>query len=339
MRAPNHNRLPGSLRILCEVAPAFGVSADVCLGSTGLSLFDLHDPGVTVTFRQELTAIENFLRAAPYRPGLGIEVGRHIKPEALGIWGFALLSSPTLRASLATAIDYYQLSFVIARMDLVEQGDDALITFDTTSLPPGIRKFVLERHLTVLLSFGEAQRPGRQFDQSVFRTAEYDAAFARTIERELGMKVEPSRHLNAVVLPRTALDLPLPRHDPDALAVCLKRCESLQHGDDQYSWTARVQDAILADLGNAPSIKSVARTLGLSERTLARRLSEENTSFRAILSTARLAVAHELLSTTTLTVSTVAWRAGYRETSSFVRAFTKAYGMTPGSLTSARRTG
>ena len=86
-------------------------------------------------------------------------------------------------------------------------------------------------------------------------------------------------------------------------------------------------------------MQSVAQNLGTSERTLTRRLSDEGTTFRALLLKARLAVARELLTTTTLSVSNVAWRAGYAEPSSFIRAFKKEYGVAPGQLARSEAAG
>lgn len=324
------SRLPGSVRILCEAAPEFGVSAEVCLEGVGLTVFDLHDTSTRITVEQEMMAIQNFLREVPYRPGLGIELGRRIKPEVLGIWGYALLTSPNMRASFNTARDYAQLSFIIAPMDLVEEEDHALVTFDISAVPEGLRQFVLERQLTVLFNFGVASLPGNRPLASVFRTTEFDASFAQILEDMSGIRVEPSNHQNAVLIPSEMLDVPFPKHDPEVLANCLRQCDGLLGKVAPVGWSARVQEVILSDLGNQPTIGSVARALNTSERTLARRLAEEDTNFRAILGRIRLSVAHELLTTTNLSVSKVAWRAGYSEPSSFVRAYVKEHGYTPG---------
>lgn len=323
-------RSPGSVRVLCEMAQDDDLSVKLCLEGTGLTQFDLYDPGTKITMGQELQVIQNFLKQRPYRAGLGIEVGRRIKPEVLGIWGFALMTSPNLRASLTTAIDYSQLSFLIAPMDFLEQKNEAMVTFDTSALPPEIKKFVLERHLTVLLNFGAVSLPKRIAASSHFVSTEYDPEFANAIEQELGVAVKPSEDLNAVVFSSEILDVPFPQHDPEVLAVCLKQCDNLRSSSKNTSWVARVHDEVLSDIGNGPTIDSVAQSLKTSKRTLARRLSEEGTSFRSILVQVRLAVAHEMLTTTNLSVSKVAWRAGYAEPSSFVRAYTKAYGHSPG---------
>ncbi|CUH84420.1 AraC family transcriptional regulator [Thalassovita mediterranea] len=326
------NRRPGSLRILCECAPDYGVTAEQCLSGTGLKLADLYDSGNKITITQEFAAIANFLNLTETRHGIGIEIGRRIKPEVLGIWGYALLTSPTPRVSITTAIKYYELSFLIAPMDLQEVGDEGHLIFDVSSLPSQIRKFILERHLTVLLNFTSTMIPQMMAEPVIFRTTEYTPDFAATLEAELGLTVVPDADTNTVVMPRKLLDEPLPQHNPEVLAVCLKQCENLQSQIAQNSWSARTHDAILAELHGSPTLQSIAQTLDTSERTLTRRLAEEKTTFRTLLLRARLAVAHELLTTTTLSVSNIAWRAGYAEPSSFIRAFKKEYGTAPGQL-------
>jgi AraC-like DNA-binding protein len=339
MSLPPLNRRPGSVRILCEAAPQYGVTAEQCLSGTGLQLGDLYDSDNKLSFAQELAAIENFLNQAPNRDGIGIEIGRRIKPEVLGIWGYALLTSPTVRVSIATAIKFYELSFMIAPMILSEHGDEGWVTFDVSALPKPIRKFVLERHLTVLFNFANALTPQISASPVSFRTTEYAPGFAHAIESELGLSVSPDPLTNTVILPRALLDTPLPQHNPEVLAVCLKQCESLQRQGTPNTWSTRVHDVVLAELHASPSVQSVAQNLGTSERTLTRRLSDEGTTFRALLLKARLAVARELLTTTTLSVSNVAWRAGYAEPSSFIRAFKKEYGVAPGQLARSEAAG
>lgn len=299
---------------------------------------DLYNSENKLSTVQELTAIQNFLAAAPKRDGMGIEIGRRIKPEVLGIWGYALLTSPTMRVSTETAIKFYRLSYMIAPMSLTEVGDEARVTFDISALPDRIKQFVLERHLTVLFNFANALTPQIPPSTITFRTTEFAPGFAAAIQAELGISMVPDETDNTVVMPRALLDYPLPQHNPELLAVCLKQCENLQNKTSQNSWSAKVHDAILAELHAGPTIRSIAQTLGTSDRTLTRRLAEEDTTFRRLLLRARLALARELLTTTTISVASVAWRTGYAEPASFIRAFKKEYGVAPGQLARAEDT-
>jgi AraC-like DNA-binding protein len=73
----------------------------------------------------------------------------------------------------------------------------------------------------------------------------------------------------------------------------------------------------------------VARRLGMSARTLSRKLVEEGASFAEILDQLRAALAKRYLHDETLPVSEIAWLLGYREVSSLTHAFNRWTGMTP----------
>lgn len=331
MMVGSKKRMPGSLRILCDAAPDFGVEPDQCLEGTGLVVFDLYDSDAEVTLSQELRAISNFLTLAPDRPGLGIEIGRRYRPQVFGIWGYAILSSPTFRAALNTAMEFANLSFIIATVSLDESEDRAVLRFASEGLPSQSKPFILQRHLTVLSNFTGALLPGFSLPQFRFETTLVDPQAAKAIEKGLGIKTTLNCAHDLLVLPLEFLDTDLPRHDPKVMEACLNQCRELLKRDTvEQTWTDKVRDVALMELGNAPSIVSTASKLGVTERTLRRRLSEEGASFREILVEARLAIGHELLSTAKLDVSTVAYRTGYSEPSSFVRAFSQRYGYSPG---------
>ncbi|WP_237358586.1 helix-turn-helix transcriptional regulator [Rhizobium etli] len=79
-----------------------------------------------------------------------------------------------------------------------------------------------------------------------------------------------------------------------------------------------------------PEIANVARELGLSERTLQRRVTQEGTTFRTLLNEARQELGRQLLSDTSMEIEEVAYLLGYQDTNSFYRAFKEWESMTPG---------
>jgi AraC-like DNA-binding protein len=74
---------------------------------------------------------------------------------------------------------------------------------------------------------------------------------------------------------------------------------------------------------------SVARELGLSTRTLRRRLAEQGTSYQELLDEVRASLSTELLTRAGLGVEDTALRLGYAEASSFIHAFRRWHGTTP----------
>ncbi|MFC0203436.1 helix-turn-helix domain-containing protein [Novosphingobium soli] len=77
-------------------------------------------------------------------------------------------------------------------------------------------------------------------------------------------------------------------------------------------------------------VAEIARDMGMSERTLQRRITEEGTSFRDLLVEARKDLGRRLLSSETVQIDEVAYLLGYQDVTSFHRAFREWEGMSPG---------
>jgi AraC-like DNA-binding protein len=73
----------------------------------------------------------------------------------------------------------------------------------------------------------------------------------------------------------------------------------------------------------------ISRKLGMSQRTLARRLAAEGLTFAGILDELKLELAKRYLQDEDLRISQIAWLLGYRESSAFTHAFHRWFGKTP----------
>jgi AraC-like DNA-binding protein len=74
----------------------------------------------------------------------------------------------------------------------------------------------------------------------------------------------------------------------------------------------------------------IARQLGVSQRTLGRRLSEEGLTFSELLNSLRLDLANRHLADRDLAISQIAWLLGYRDVGAFSHAFKRWTGKSPG---------
>jgi AraC-like DNA-binding protein len=82
-------------------------------------------------------------------------------------------------------------------------------------------------------------------------------------------------------------------------------------------------------------VEDVARSLGMSERTLARKLSDEGLNFTEILQQLRRDLAVRYLDDQKLHVSKIAWLLGFNELSAFTHAFKRWTGKTPREMRTA----
>ncbi len=80
----------------------------------------------------------------------------------------------------------------------------------------------------------------------------------------------------------------------------------------------------------------MAAFLNMSERTLKRRLQDEQVSYRELLDESLYQRARDLLDQPRLSVSEIAWRLGYNDVSNFSRAFKRWAGETPRQYRAAR---
>jgi AraC-like DNA-binding protein len=97
---------------------------------------------------------------------------------------------------------------------------------------------------------------------------------------------------------------------------------------------ARLRDALAMGRADAAHM---AALLGVSERSLQRRLTEQGLSFTEVVEAFRREEAARLLAVPGLTLVTVAGRLGYAEQTSFTRAFRRWTGVTPGAWRAGRR--
>jgi AraC-like DNA-binding protein len=112
--------------------------------------------------------------------------------------------------------------------------------------------------------------------------------------------------------------------------MCRTQCHTLLERRRQRTGVAlRVREELTSIDGAPHMIARVARRLAMSERTLRRRLAEENTTFRDLSDEVHRMLAEELLATGALSVEDVALRLGYAEATSFIAAFKRWTGTTP----------
>src|SRR5262249_21112926 len=135
-----------------------------------------------------------------------------------------------------------------------------------------------------------------------------------------------------------ARGLPLIHADPYLNNLLLKNCEAAlaDRRGDMSQLRTRVENAISTMLPHGRVlVEDVARGLGMSERTLARKLLDERLNFTEILQQLRRDLAIRYLDDRKLHVSKIAWLLGFHEVSAFTHAFKRWTGKTPREMRTA----
>ena len=147
-----------------------------------------------------------------------------------------------------------------------------------------------------------------------------------------GDDVEFGASSDEIVFPIGVRQTPVVGADPYLNDLLLSQCEEAlsRKGKTRESFRTRVENAIapLLPHGHARA-DEIARQLGMSPRTFARRMSLEGLTFSELLDNLRTSLAHRHLDDRELSITQIAWLLGYQEVASFSHAFKRWTGRTP----------
>jgi AraC-like DNA-binding protein len=155
------------------------------------------------------------------------------------------------------------------------------------------------------------------------------------IKKLFGCKVAFGSDVDEVIYPRTANSMATVNPDSYLNSLLVRYCEEALSNRRVQSgpWRLKVENAIVPLLPHGQAkIAEIAKTLGVSRRTLSRLLASEGCTFGGILDALRLDLAKSYLREQNLRNSEVAWLLGYAEVSAFVHACKRWTGKTPTQL-------
>ncbi|MCF4165407.1 AraC family transcriptional regulator [Zavarzinia compransoris] len=324
-----------SLCVLRDALVARGGAMAPYLRVAGLDAALLETPGAEVTAADEMRVIEACLADLGHPEGFGLEVGPRYRVAAYGVWGFALLASPNLRAALMLGLEYQDLTYSIMPIDFRPVGGNYAVIFDDGPVAPDLRRYMAERDIAAARRIAEDLwgHPPACRGASFRFPAPADPA---PYEAALQCPVTFGAEVNALFYDHMELESPLPQANPVLAALNVEACNArlrALRGED--SFVERVTGAILARPGHFPAMEDVAAHLGMAPRTLRRRLGEKGIGYRDLVARLRQDLATEMLSEVGLRVEAVAERLGYAETASFTHAFRRWTGVSPSTF--ARR--
>ena len=268
-------------------------------------------------------------------PALGLHLAEALTGTAFGAMAHVLEAglvahSASLRQAFESLHQFQRLLGDDPYFELHEHDDR--VTARCLRLPgqsPRLRRFSAELILTnffqLVRSFSVHARPERvsfEYAAPPYRS-EYSRVFEHTERFE--------QAFTGIVLDRALLDVPSPHKDEDVhealRALAERRTIRLAQ---EVPYALRVREFLVQQgLPRRIAMETVARALGLSVRSLRRRLAAEGKSYGAVESGALAIVAKSLLRDKRRTIQETAYEMGFSDTTTFHRAFKRWTGTTP----------
>lgn len=317
------------LRPALHIMSELGFSREECLDGTNISLALLDNPDLGISLEQEFAFYRRLLTLTQ-DPLIGLKLGQAYRLESYGVFGYAILSAPTLGDALAIACQYDSLSFSHFKITLeITEGLALFKMQKRSSIDPDLLTLFEDRDCSAILS-GALSALGQAFPIHYIKLMHDNSAHKNTYEALFNCPVSfKHTHLefafNAAVLEQC-----MPLRDPDTAKYCRQQCDRLLRKQEKsQSWQELVRKQLhLKEHIIRPCIKQVAKALHTSERSLRRRLSDEGTSFQLQVNEVCYEQAKVLLKRD-LSLEEIAHNLGYSEAANFSHAFKRWAGISP----------
>jgi len=305
-----------------------GLDVDAILRRAQLprSRFSVPKPqGTTAEFFALWRAVEE---QSAGDPSLGLRIGVAVLPDDDNVVSLAAMHSTTLGEGLHRLARYKRL-VCPERISIELKGGEARLRFEwllATERPPAILADIIFAGVTNLAQRG-TETPVRPRRLELNRRRANEAMLRKHFRCELRFDAPH----DALVFDEVALALPMVHRNAQLHAILVPGLE-LAVGQDKRARTLTddVRVALKETIvGDRPAIGKIAKSLGLSRRTMQRRLGELGTTYQEVLDDVRRHSARRLLAETDLGIGEVAFLLGFEEVNSFTRAFNAWEGATP----------
>ena len=311
------------VRALC----ARGIDGEGVAAAAGVDVRRAMHPLARVAMRANAELWHRAVRAVG-DPAFGLVVPRFLSPAAFAPLGPVVLSSPTLRAAVFAVSAHADVVADELRIAVEDRGPQVrlVVAMESASVPAE----AMDACLSLTVRLARLLREDRDMAplRVEMRRPQPDPASAAAFARCFRAPIAYRAQRDALEWARRDVDTPLPNGDSrlhGSLAAAL--AEASGHAADGF--VVRVKEAVSTRLpAGEPAQGAIARAVGVSARTLQRRLAGHGMSYQRLLDQTRAELARGYLASGR-SVTETALELGFASPSSLARALRRWTGRAP----------
>lgn len=327
---PEYWNTAATARLALLVCERRQVPTAPILAKAGIDPELIADPAGRVSFEQ----MQTFWREAIAQsgdPALGLHAGSSIPRGVYGILDYLIGYSSTIGEGLHRLATYIPTINTWLTMGTEIDRHTGRIWLDGVVAPPPRASAEFVAALVVGLGHRSWQL---DFSPSLARLAFPAPAASEPMGEHavaLGCEVQFGAERTEVVLDRETWETPLRTSDPGLIALLEQQAADLiAQLPESNDFISEIRQAVEGELaGGDVRLESIASALGMSGRTLQRRLADEEISFADLVDEVRLEAAKVMMLNPRLSLTDIAYLIGFDEQSSFSRAFKRWTGDSP----------
>jgi AraC-like DNA-binding protein len=318
----------GMTRLAYARAKAAGIALDPLLRTAGLTPHQIEDPRNAIKVRDQIKFL-NLAAVALEDDLLGFHLAQTADLRDLGLLYYVFASSEELIDALQRAARYSSIANEGISLRCID-GRAVRISFHSVGVSRHLDRHQIECSMTVLVRMCQ-QLTGLRLLPNRVRLMHHRAGNSE-FARFFGVQVEFGATADDITFSNGIRGTPAVSADPYLNRLLISYCEEAvaHRPKTRVSFRSSVENAVVPVLPHGKArVGEIARQLGVSERTFARRLALGGLSFSELLDSLRSDLAHRYLADGDLTISQIAWLLGYREVAAFSHAFKRWTGKTP----------
>lgn len=322
-----------ALRQYVRYADAKGIAVDPLFEKAGLKP-EILDSDEGRIGGEQLQAFIHLLAEHTGNPVLGLETGDYVQPGSYSVLGYITMSCATLGEAVTRIAPYEKLVGDMGTTRLKMKGDCATLIWTCNFTDPVVWPQVVDNVFASWINYARWLADSTDATPLEVRLRrpspgpEHEKAYALRWQCPVQFNAEEDSVTFAQTLLATRLRQPDPLLRKTLEAHALSQLALL---DTDTDLTSKVKQSIQKQLAEGITRQDmVAEDLGMTSRTLQRKLSQEGVSYQKLLDEVRQQMAEDYLQNTDMSIPDIALRLGYSETTSFHRKFKAATGKTPG---------
>ena len=322
----------GLTRLAVARLKSAGVPLGPLLSRSGLTPQAIAEPEERLSVRSQITFLEEAASALK-DDCLGFTLARDFDLREIGLLYYVMASSKTLGEALRRLARYSKVTND-ALVFGYQEGKRLTINLSYSGVPRHSDRHQIEFCMFAVLRICR-DLTGLNLVPQDFSIAHYRSGGVAEMSQFAGTKVKFGADKDEFALSLEARELPVIHADNYLNDLLLKYSETVlaERRGDVSPFRTKVENAISSLLPHGRVLaEDVARTLGISERTLGRRLADEGLNFAEVLQRLRHDLAIRYLHDRKLHVSTIAWLLGFQQVSAFTHACRRWTGKTPSEM-------
>jgi AraC-like DNA-binding protein len=319
------------IRSLVATLADIGIDASNLTAGLGITNDDLADPNCRISFRQGREVILRALRLTKGQ-ALGLETGIREKITSVGLVGYLMMTANSVGDAVRIGLELQKDTGSMLEFDTRSDAEGIVVTATSRFHDPDIFVFLVEEAFASFMGIAIGL-VGDDFKPRRVDLAYPAPSYADAYRRVFGCEIRFGQMQNAFVYDPAWYGRPLATADPFTHRQLLEfMAYNRARSREAAEIIASVERVLRQKLDGRNHIAMVARALGMSERTLRRRLSDSGVSFQSLLDGLRKNRALELLANQLVSVEQIAFAVGFTDPHNFRRAFRRWTGSTPAVL-------